>query len=117
MKQSKALKSLHLEKRTVRWALCALFCTIVAEGLLTQFLVTGGYGLEINPLLANLIGERSFLAIKIAGGFLVTLLLWVKYSAEPRPVYRITAAALTFYTAILYWNLFGCVLVLASQPI
>jgi len=117
MKALKVPEYLRIENRTVRCALCALFCTIVTDGLLTHFLVTGGYGSEINPLLRALIGESSFLAIKIAGGFLVTLLLWIKYNAEPRPVYRITAVALVCYTAILYWNLFGCFFVLFTQPI
>ena len=110
-------RSLHIESRTVRCVLCALFCTIVADGLITEFLVTGGYGSEINPLLTALIGGKSFLAVKIAGAFLATLFLWLKYNADPRPVYKITEVALTFYTAIVYWNLFVYFFAMFSQPI
>jgi len=117
MKTLKVPKSLHLESRTVRCALCALFCAVVVDGLITDFLVTGGYGSEINPLLTALIGGSSFLAIKIAGAFLVTLFLWIKYNANPRPVYRITVVALTFYTAIVYWNLSLYFFVVLNQPI
>lgn len=113
----KVPKSLHIESRAVRCALCALFCTIVADGLITEFLVTGGYGSEINPLLTALIGGSSFLAIKMAGAFLVTLFLWIKYNRDPKPVYTITVVALTFYTAIVYWNLSAYFFVLLSQPI
>ena len=113
----KVPKSLHIESRAVRCALCALFCAIVADGLITEFLVTGGYGSEINPLLTALIGGSSFLAIKMAGAFLVTLFLWIKYNRDPKPVYTITVVALTFYTAIVYWNLSAYFFVLLSQPI
>lgn len=117
MRALKVPKSLHIESRTVRCALCALFCAVVADGLITEFLVTNGYGSEINPLLTALIGGRSFLAIKIAGAFLITLFLWIKYNADPRPVYRITVVALTFYTAIVYWNLSLYFFVLLSHPV
>ena len=113
----KVRKSLHIESRAVRCALCALFCAIVADGLLTEFLVTGGHGSEINPLLITLIGGRSFLYIKIAGAFLVSLFLWIKYNADPRPVYRTTVVALTIYTGIVYWNLSLYFFVLVNQPI
>lgn len=117
MRSLRVPKFLHIENRTVRCALCALFCAVVVDGLITEFLVTGGYGSEINPFLTALVGGESFLAVKIAGAFLVTLFLWLKYNANPRPVYRITVAALTVYTAIVYWNLFLYFFVTLGQPI
>jgi len=78
--------------------------------------VTGGYGAEINPLLMSWVGRESFLAIKISGAFLATLLLWIKYSVKPRIVYTITVVALAFYTTIVYWNLF-VFLFTAYQPV
>jgi hypothetical protein len=54
-----------------------------------------------------------FLAIKVSGAFLVTLLLWIKYNAKPKLIYRITAVFLAFYTSIVFWNLF---VFLATQP-
>ena len=116
MKALKVPRFLHIESRTVRYTLYVLFGIIVADGLLTQFLVTGGYGLEANALLISWVGQDSFLAIKISGAFLATLLLWIKYNARPRLVYTITVVALGFYTAIVYWNLFVFLLVL-NQPV
>jgi len=110
MKALKVPKSLHIESRTVRCALCTLFGIIVADGLISQFLVTGGYGSEGNPLLTPWVGGDGFLLIKMAGAFLVTLFLWIKYNASPRLVYGVTAVALAFYAAIVYWNLFAFVL-------
>jgi len=110
MKVLKVPRFLRIESRTVRYTLYALFGIIVADGLISQFLVTGGYGSESNPLLMSWVGGESFLAIKIAAAFLVTLLLWIKYNANPRLVYTVAVVALTFYTAIVYWNLFAFVL-------
>ena len=116
MKILKIPKFLDIESRTVRYTLYVLFGIIVADGLLTQFLVTGGYGLEANPLLAPLVGGESFLAIKISAAFLATFLLWIKYNTKPRLVYTITVVALGLYTTIVYWNLFTFIFML-NQPI
>jgi hypothetical protein len=106
MKALKVPGFLHIESRTVRYTLYVLFGIIVADGLISQFLVTGGYGLEINPLLTSWVGGESFLGIKISAAFLATLFLWTKYNTRPRLVYTITVVALGFYTIIVYWNLF-----------
>jgi hypothetical protein len=116
MKVLKVPGFLHIESRTVRYILYVLFGIIVADGLLTQFLVAGGYGMEANPLLAPLVGGESFLAIKVSAAFLVTLFLWIKYNARPRLVYTVAVAALGVYTTIVYWNLFAFLLT-AYQPI
>ena len=116
MKALKVPKFLHIESRTVRYTLYVLFGIIVADGLLTQFLVTGGYGLEANPLMAPLVGGDSFLAIKISAAFLATLLLWIKYNTRPTLVYRIAVVALGLYTTIVYWNLYVFVFML-NQPV
>lgn len=106
MKLLKVPEFLHIENRTVRYTLCVLFGVIVADGLISQFLATGGYGSEGNPLLMSWVGRESFLAMKIAAAFLVTLFLWIKYNANPRLVYTVAVVALGFYTIIVYWNLF-----------
>jgi hypothetical protein len=116
MQALKVPSFLRIESRTVRYTLYVLFGIIVADGLLSQFLVTGGYGLEANPLLAPLVGGESCVSIKISAAFLATLLLWIKYNTRPRLVYTITVVALGFYTTIVYWNLFVFVLT-AYQPI
>ncbi len=110
MKVLKVPKYLNIENRTVRYTLYTLFGIIVADGLISQFLVTGGYGSEANPLLMSLVGGESFLGIKISGAFLATLFLWTKYNDRPKLVYTVAVVALAFYTAIVYWNLFALVL-------
>jgi len=116
MKALKIPEFLRIESRTVRYTLYVLFGVIAADGLLSQFLVTSGYGLESNPLLISLVGGESFLAIKISAAFLATLLLWIKYNTRPKLVYTISVVALGFYTIIVYWNLFVYFFML-NQPI
>jgi len=116
MKALKVPEFFRIENRTVRYTLYVLFGIIVADGLLSQFLVTGGYGSESNPLLMSLVGGESFLAIKISGAFLVTLFLWIKYNTKPRLVYKVAVVALGLYTTIVYWNLFVFLLML-NQPV
>lgn len=99
-------KVFHIESRTMRFMLYALFCVVVADGLITKFLVTNGHALEVNAFLQAWVSQDLFLAIKVAGAFLVTLLLWIKYNAKPRLVYTITVVFLAFYTGVVFWNLF-----------
>jgi hypothetical protein len=107
MNALKVPKVFHIESRTVRYTFYALFCIIIADGLITKFLVVGGYALEVNPFLRAWVSQELFLAIKISGAFLATLLLWIKYNVKPRLVYTITVVFLAFYTAVVFWNLFA----------
>jgi hypothetical protein len=77
-------KRFSVKNRNARFMLYTLFGLIVADGLMTQFLVTN----------------------EISGAFLVTLLLWTKYNARPKLIYSITTIFLVFYTSIVFWNLF-----------
>jgi hypothetical protein len=105
MNALKVPKSFRIESRTVRYTLYTLFCIIVADGLITEFLVTGGHGSEANPFLNAWVSHGAFLAIKVSGAFLATLLLWINYNVKPRLVYTITVVFLAFYTTIVFWNL------------
>lgn len=101
-------KRFNVESRTMRFMLYTLFGLIVADGLITQFLVTNGHATEINPFLQAWVGQDIFLAIKISGAFLATLFLWIKYNTMTKLIYGITAVFLTLYTGIVFWNLFVC---------
>jgi hypothetical protein len=106
----KVAESFRIENRIIRYLLYALFGVIVADGLITQFLVTGGHGSEANPFLSAWVGHGWFLVIKVGGAFLATLLLWINYNKKPKLVYTITVVFLVFYTVVVFWNLFVCVL-------
>lgn len=116
MKVLRVPGSLRIESRTARYVLCVLFLVMVADGLISQFLVTGGYGSEGNPLLMSWVGGNGFLAIKMAGALLATLLLWIRYNTRPRLVYTVAVVALGVYTIIVYWNLFVFFFSVLNQP-
>ena len=82
-----------------------MFGLIVADGLLTEFLVKNGVASEMNPFLQAWVGQELFIAIKVSGAFLITLLLWIKYNTKPKLIYTTTAIFLAFYTSIVFWNL------------
>jgi len=96
----------QLKNRTVRLMLYTLFALIVADGLITQFLVSNGYGLEMNPFLQAWVEQDLFLAIKVSGAFLAILYLWLKHSTRPKLVFTVTLLALMFYICVIFWNLF-----------
>ncbi len=96
----------HIKSHTMRLMLYSLFGVIVADGLLTQFLVTNGHAIEANPFLQAWVGHDMFLAIKVSGAFLATLYLWTRYNAKPKLIFIITVLFLAFYTGIVFWNLF-----------
>ncbi|MFC1900226.1 DUF5658 family protein [Chloroflexota bacterium] len=98
--------NLIIGSRTMRFMLYTLFCLIVADGLITEFLIANGHGIEANPFLQAWVSQDLFLAIKICGAFLVSLFLWIKYHSFPRLIYSATAVFLAFYTVVVFWNLF-----------
>ncbi len=106
MNTIKVPKYFSIKSHKMRLALYTLFGLIIADGLLTNFLVTNGHGLEVNPFLQAWVGKDIFLAIKVSGAFLAILLLWIKYNRKPKLIYGITVVFLTLYTGIVFWNLF-----------
>jgi hypothetical protein len=97
---------LQLRDHRLRLLLYTLFALIVADGLITKFLVGGSYGSEANPFLEAWVGQDIFLTMKVSGAFLATLFLWIKHSRNPRSVFTITLLSVAFYTVVIFWNLF-----------
>ena len=102
-----------VKSRVMRLTLYTLFGLIVADGLLTSFLVTNGHASELNPFLQAWVSHELFLAIKVSGAFLAILLLWIKYHKQPKLVCMIATAFLAFYTGVVFWNLS---VLLAAHP-
>ncbi len=99
-------KHFSVNSRTMRLMLYTLFALITTDGLITKFLVTNGHALEVNPFLQAWVSQDVFLAIKVSGAFLATSLLWIKYTKKPKITYMFTLAFVSFYTIIVFWNLF-----------
>ena len=93
--------------RQMRYMLYVLFGLIVADGILSDFLISHNLGWEWNPLLKNMMGSDQFMLIKVCGALLVIILMWNIYRKQPSMAIISSLCALVFYTAIIYWNLFA----------
>ena len=89
----------------IRILLGALFAAIVADGVITRFLVQNGFAREGNPFLEYWVLEDKFLSIKILGGLLATLYLWSIYRRHPGLSIFFSSLFLTAYIFIVFWNL------------
>ena len=83
----------------------SLFAAIVADGIITRFLVHNGFAKEGNPFLMYWVVENKFLSIKILGGLLVAIYLWSIYRRHPRLSIVFSSIFLTGYVFIISWNL------------
>ncbi len=89
----------------IRILLGALLATIVADGIITQFLVLNGFAVEGNPFLRFWVGKDVFLTIKLLGGLLAAMYLWSIYRRYPKLSIAFSSLFLVAYTFIVFWNL------------
>ena len=92
-------------RRQFKYLLMILGSLVVADGLISQFLVKYRLGYEANPFLQTFVSETDFLLIKIAGVMLCTLILWDVFKNHPKAAFATTVASIALYTGILYWNI------------
>lgn len=89
----------------IRILLGTLLATIVADGVITKFLVLNGFAYEGNPFLHFWVEQDEFLTLKLLGGLLAILYLWSIYKRHPRIAIFFSSLFLAAYTAIVFWNL------------
>ena len=82
-----------------------LVALVVADGLLSQFLVGSGLGTEGNPFLMGFVSDSSFLYLKLAGALLCALILWDIYKSSYRLAVFASSVFVILYTGIVYWNI------------
>ncbi|MFH0914265.1 MAG: DUF5658 family protein [Chloroflexota bacterium] len=98
-------KARHYSHYQIRIILGALFAAVVADGVITEFLVLNGLAREGNPLLQVWVGRDAFLLLKVLGGLLAALCLWSIYKRHPRLAVGFSSLLLSAYTFIIVWNL------------
>jgi hypothetical protein len=91
--------------RRVEYLLGTLLSLVVADGLISQFLIKSGIGQEGNPFLKVLVAEGNFLIIKMCGAIICVLILWNIARRLPRLVFIVSSCLVGLYTAILFWNI------------
>jgi hypothetical protein len=89
----------------IRILLGSLLAAIVADGVITRFLVINEFAYEGNPVLHFYAGQDVFLIIKLLGGFLATFYLWGIYKRQPKVSICCSSLFLIAYTFIIFWNL------------
>ena len=99
------LKNYFAGSYRIRILLGALFSAVVADGIITKFLVYNGFAQEGNPFLVYWLLEDKLLSIKILGGLLAALYLWSIYRRHPKLSVCFSSIFLTAYTFIVFWNL------------
>lgn len=82
-----------------------LFTLIVADGLITEFLIAQRLAWESNPFLVDLVGESSFLVFKILGAALAILILRDVSRQHHRTALSFTCFFVFIYTVIVFWNI------------
>ena len=88
------------------WSLLiTLISLVIADGLITQFLVKEGLAREGNPFLQSIVGEHTFLIVKVLGAFVCAYLLWDIYKRWAKLALISTSCLVLCYGAIVIWNL------------
>jgi hypothetical protein len=86
------------------WLLISLVILVILDGVITQYLVPNGKGNEANPFLASLVGEPSFIILKVVGALVCAIILWDVHRRF-RKVGLIAAwIAVAAYSGIVIWN-------------
>jgi hypothetical protein len=99
------LRSYFAGSYQIRILLATLVAAVVADGVITKFLVLNGLAVEVNPFLQFWVGEDAFLTLKLFGGLLASLYLWSIYRRHPKLSICCSSSFLAAYTFIIFWNL------------
>ena len=91
--------------RQMLYLLGAIFSLVVADGIITNFLVNHGIGREWNPFLYGFVGGGVFLWIKLFGSLVVMFIIFDIYRRMVTLASIVAVCAVTLYTIIVYWNL------------
>ena len=97
-------KKYFVGSRKIKLLVCTLGALVVADGLISKFLVSHGFAREGNPLLQIWVGENVFLVIKLLGAVLIAIVLWDIYKRFPKVAIIATWIAVVGYGAIVLWN-------------
>jgi len=88
----------------MKYLLGLLVGFVTLDGVLSHFLVRGGLAQEGNPLLVSIVGENTFLILKVVGVLLCAFILWDIHKRSPRVAMVTTSCFVVFYGAIVLWN-------------
>lgn len=82
-----------------------LFALVVADGVITQYLVMNNLGIEGNPFLTAWVDQDKFLYVKILGALFSVFILWDIHKHWSRLAISASILFVIVYTCIVYWNI------------
>ena len=86
----------------------ALFCLVVTDGIVTQYLITHGIAWELNPFLMGFIDDNTFILTKALGVALAISILWDISKRHYRIALVTSSFFVMFYTLVVVWNTYLC---------
>jgi len=96
-----------VSNRVMRYLLGVLIGLVVSDGVISRFIVTEKLGWEANPFLQTIVGEDMFLAIKVVGVLLCSLILWDIYRRWPKLAVISSLCFVVLYLGIVLWNIYA----------
>ena len=112
MKEKEGSMVRLLHSLRFRYVLLLLVSLILADGVITEYLIDSGLAWESNPFLRGPLANGSFMLVKTIGCLLVVLLMVNIYRQQPKWAVVASWIFVFVYTGIVYWNLSGVFLTL-----
>jgi hypothetical protein len=92
-------------RRQTKYLLIVLVLLNVADAVISQFIISNGYGTEGNSLLSYWVTRREFVLIKAGASLIAAAILWDLSRRAPKPTLAVTATIVVIYVAIVAWNI------------
>jgi len=85
--------------------LAFLVALVLADGVVTRFLVNNGLGSEANPFLKMWVKSDLLFVIKLVGASLAACILWILYRTKPKMAWITASIFVSAYALIIIWNI------------
>jgi len=92
-------------RRSFLSLLVFLVVLVLADGVVTRFLVSNDLGLEANPFLKMWVKSDLLFVIKLVGASLAAYILWTLYSTKPKMAWITTSIFVGAYALVMIWNI------------
>jgi hypothetical protein len=101
---------LPLDSIRFQYVMMLLVGLVLADGVITEYLVGSGLSWEGNPLLRNPLESGTLMPLKLGGALISTLLLASIYRTNRKMAMVASWLFIILYTCIVYWNIGGVLL-------
>jgi len=96
---------MRLNNRFFYLLLIVLVALVVADGVITRFLIMHQLGVEANPFLKAWVRSDLLLVLKLAGAAVAAFILWRIYKMRPKVALVATLIFTAAYALLIIWNI------------